>query len=388
MQLFYITACLPMIIGLFLWLFDRKVVWAEWLIASASAFLIAGIMHAIAFMGMTDDIEMWSGTIQYVEHHPKWIEEYKKEHSRTVVVGKDSRGNNITRTKRWTTTEHDTHHEHWIAYASYGTEVETRNISQETYNDLKNKFGNQTIVSGKQSTDHWSGKFDGGDNNIYRTNDKTNYCQPVTKIFHFENRVKAAPTVFSFPKVPESIKLYKWPQNQWMHSNRLINENRIDQLSFDRFNSRLGPRKRINVIMINFKDKDSSIADWQQAKWIGGKKNDLVICYNQINNQTTWCKVFGWTESELCKRNIATILLQNPVNDDILPIIENEIRRTYQIKDWSKFDYISIEPPTWSYITFFVLLFVSQVGLWIFFHMNQYTKTNVSGKYITNRRRY
>ena len=72
----------------------------------------------------------------------------------------------------------------------------------------------------------FSSLIDGGDNNIYSTRNATGYIYPVTCERHFENKIKAAPSVFSFAKVPQGVPVHPWPKNpDWMHSGRLIGVN-------------------------------------------------------------------------------------------------------------------------------------------------------------------
>jgi hypothetical protein len=376
--LFYIIALIPAIIGAILFMFHRKVIWTEWLGGTAIAFIVSGIMHVIALLGQVDDIECWSGQIVYVSHCPEWVEEYTETH---VTTSTDSEGDVTVTT--YTTTEHSTHDEKWLAYLNFGTISEEREISQEFYKEAKKNFGSKEENAGKQEDWH-GGHFDGGDDNIYTVKNYTKYVYPVTALRHFENRIKAAPTVFSFVKVPPTIKVYEWPSNpNWRQSDRLLGESRISILEFDRMNSRLGPRKKVNVIMLNFGLQDRSIAEWQRAKYIGGKKNDIVICYGQLgtNNIPTWCSVFGWSEREICKRNLESILLANPINNDLLSQIEKEIVANYQIKDWTKFDYISVDPPTWAYIALAITMLLTQGTFWIWAHYNEFTKDDNEGRY-------
>lgn len=387
MWFFYICALIPLFIGLFIWIFNKQVTWWEWICGSLAGFIVAGIIHMVAFIGMTADKETWSGQIVRVEHRPRWVEEYQQMHTRTYTTG--SGKNMTTHTQTYYTTEHDTHREHWMALLNFGTKSTEKEISVEFYNEVKQNFGNVVFNGGKQSTHH-GGHFDGGDNNIYATDNTTGYVYPSTIVCKFENRIKAAPTVFSFPQVPEGTPVYNWPENpNWLKSDRLIGESRIDILEFDRMNSRLGFRKQVNVIMINFGLQDSTIAQWQQAKWLNGKKNDLVLCYGiDAVGKTTWSMVFGWTEAEIVKRNLETLLLEIPINNDILKTIENEIKTNYIKKDWHKFDYISIDPPRWSYITYIILQLLTQLGLWMWFHHNDHTKIKSGFKYNTLDRYY
>lgn len=376
MWIFYTVPVIILIIGLIIWIFNHEITWQEWIGSSVVGFLLAVIFQAIAFYGLTADIETWSGTLTYAEHHPRWVEEYEEAVYKTVTHT-DSKGNTYT-TREFShyETRHDTHPEHWVAYFNYGEISNDCEISLPLFNEIKSNFGSNPEFNGKQRTHH-GGDFDGGDNNIYIVRNKTGYIYPSTITRHFENRIKAAPTVFSFAQVPTNCPVYEWPQNpnRWV-SDRLLGEGRISILEFDRMNSRLGPAKKVNCIMINFGLKDSSIADWQQAMWLNGKKNDIVLCYGQIqtNGLPVWARVFGWSESEICKRNLETILLQNPATDTILPLLENEIKANYVKKDWSKFKYISIEPPSWSYWVYFIVIGIVQIGLWIWFHVNYFSK--------------
>ena len=173
------------------------------------------------------------------------------------------------------------------------------------------------------------------------------------------------------------MPVYEWPSNpNWLVSDRLIGESRISVLEFDRFNSRLGPVKKANVIMINFKNRDRSIAEFQRAKFIGGKKNDIVVCYGGIgtNGIASWSSCFGWSESEICKRNIETLILSNPINNGILTIIEKEIRANYVKKDWTKWNYIQIDPPTWSWWTLIIVMAITQTIFWLWANANEFSK--------------
>ena len=92
----------------------------------------------------------------------------------------------------------------------------------------------------------------------------------------------------------------------------------------------------------------------------------LVLVYGGTDPvHPKWVKVFGWTEQELVKRNLETILLRNPVNSSLIPLIEKEIRQNYQLKDWKKFDYIAVNPPTWTYIVSLIVTIAIQIGLMI-----------------------
>ncbi len=111
------------------------------------------------------------------------------------------------------------------------------------------------------------------------------------------------------------------------------------------------------------------IAEYQKAAWVGGKKNDIVICYGP-----GWSMVFGWTDSELVKENIKSLFLTEKHNNELFAKVKTEVIQNYKIKDWSKFDYISIEPRTAHFVWFFIIMALTQTGLYIFFYMNLWGK--------------
>lgn len=367
---FYAVSLIPIIIGFVLFYISPKVNWKEWVGGSAIALFTSLIMHGIAFYGTTADIECWSGRITHVTYNPSWTEHYTETHTRTVGTGKNRH------TQRYTDSHNQTHPEHWNAFMNYGEISDIKEISIPLFNEIKKNFGNTIDRTDTQPSSH-GGYCIGGDRKCYTTINSTGYIYPTTITRHFTNRIKAAPTVFSFIKVPTNIPVHKWPENSnWMQSDRLINESRISILEFDRMNSRLGPHKFVNVIFINFGDKGRSMAEYQKAHWVGGKKNDIVLCYGQLNlnNVPSWSMVFGWSDSEICKRNLETILLEHPINDNILPLIEKEIKTGYTIKDWSQYDYISIDPPKWAWITLILVMLISQTCFWIWSHFNEFDK--------------
>lgn len=392
MWLFYICAIIPVAIGAILWWRDEEVTWQEWLGGAAAAFLLAAMLHALALIGMTGDTETWSGQITATTHYGQWVEEYEEMHTREVPSGTDKDGNTTYTTEIYYTTEHATHYENWDVDRDFGADTDDRDVERSTHEMVKAKFGGGIDRTYEQSTTH-GGHYDGGDRNAYVTINKTGYVFPVTKTKSFENKVKAAPTVFSFIKVPTNIAVYPWPNNpDWMNSDRLVGTARllVNPYKWDCMNASLGPRKRVNVIMVGFADVPSDMGQYQEAKWIGGKKNDLVICYGGATRTSPpkWVYVFGWTESELVKNNLQTLLLSRPINDEVIPLISEEIIKNYTIKDWHKFDYITIDPPTWSYWVYFIAMILTQGGLYIYFHSNEFSKEGSGYGYNRFRRRW
>ena len=395
---FYLIACLPLLVAAGFWFYNKKVVLVEALILAGIGFVISGVFHFTAVTGMTHDVETWSGQIASAVKHSAWQEAYMKEiykteyyyttETRTRTVGSGKNMHTETYTVRvrhsrevFSHLEPRTrwHKEHFTASDTLGRNFD---IEKDRYEDILAKHGDNSAFPGNRTNFGYrerGNRMIGGDPNDYRTVNKNAYVYPVTDIRSWENKVKASPSVFSYVKVPEDMvsKLYEYPKNDDMFvSDRLVGAGSWNITKWDQMNARLGASKKVNVIAVNFgANSDPSLATWLESYWIGGKKNDLVICFgaNGVEassvTKPTWCHTFGWTEKEDVKRNIDTIILNNGIKAETIPLIEKEINANYIIKDWTKFDYLTVEIPSSYFVWCLVLQFIC-IGVWIFIALN------------------
>jgi hypothetical protein len=369
MFIFYFLATLPLVPAAIFWRINKKIAVWEWALGSLFSFVLAGIFHLFVVFGMTTDYETLSGQITKTIFHPKWVEEYQVAIYETKT---DSKGNS-TQVFSHFETRYSTHSEYWSSICTINDEFF---IEENIHEDIGVKFGNRLIAE-----EVYKSGFYSGDKNLYYYVNDTGYVYPTTKWKRFENRVKVAPSTFSYVKVPDTVPVFPYPENKNIFkSDRLLGsaQNQIDIIKFDQLNSLLGPTKKVNLILIGFESNDSSFGQLQEAKWIGGKKNDLVICYGGHNGDSpTWVHCFGWTEHEIVKRNLETLFLNHPVKNSILSHIKQEVIANYEIKEWSKFDYLTIEPPLWSYVTFIVFMITMQAGFWFYAHKNEFNEITV-----------
>jgi hypothetical protein len=377
MILFYIIAILPIVIGGLLWVKFKEINLGEWIGGSVAALILAIIFNVVAIHGMTDDVETWSGYVVRVIHYPQWVEQWEELHIETYACGSDSKGNTTYCTRTYYTTEYDTHSEHWTAIVNFGSYADEWLISPQSFAQIKHEFGGQVVHGEQQSFDHGGIQIN-GDRNTYVTENHTGFVRPVTTLKHFVNKIKAAPSVFSFSKVPTNITVYPWPNNEgnvWESRRVLGNAGKVIPLmEWDRLNSFLGPQKKVNLIIVGFDSKDSMLGQYQQAAWIGGKKNDLVITYGGQPDDPAWCHVFGWTESELVKRDIESYVMESGVSTNLMTFIQDEVLKNYKIKDWTKFDYIKIQPKPEHFVWYSMCLVFVEGLLYLFFFKNDLDK--------------
>ncbi|MFA5313835.1 MAG: hypothetical protein WC375_11085 [Methanomassiliicoccales archaeon] len=360
MEFFWICTFVIMFFGIWLTISSSKITWIEWAITFVVSFAVTGIFHLCAVSGMQADNEIWSGQIVKAVYYPEWVERYTEHHSGRVGSGASAH------TIYWTDSHLRTHHEKWEAetslFIAYG-------ISESFYKEICKNFASLVTEQPQK------GGFVSGDKNVYASYNKTKYIYPTTDVKSWANKVRAAPSKFSFPKIDRTkVPVFEYPlTTDWLRSKRLLGTagNTVTLLEFDRMNALLNPYKEVNVILIGFGDKESELGSLQEAYWLRGKKNDLVLCYGGKDPlKPSWAYVFGWTEVKVVKDNLRQILLKNEIDDTILPLIEAEIRQNYKIKDWSQLDYIKVEPPRWVYYVYFTLIGLTQLIAWLICYFN------------------
>jgi len=374
MFLLYFLAIIPVIIYTVLYFKKESVHLYEFLTCSVACLIIAGIFHISLFKYMTDDVEVLSGEIIKATFHPTWVEKYKVAHYKTVYSG-SGKHRTSHRVFSHYTTHYRTHSEYWDCDTNLNT---TKTINRDLYDEICVNFNN------KNTETPFKTGFYSGDKHVYTTYKKTSYIYPVTKTQAWANRLKCSKTVFTYPSIPNGTKLFEYPvPTDWRASNRLINEPSINLLEFDRMNSRLGFMKKVNIILINFgENTDPLIAKYQEAKFLGGKKNDIVICYgNKVDGIPSWSYVFSWSENCLVKRNIETLLLSNKINNTLLISLEKEIAINYEIKDWKKFEYITIYPSGNSILLYVLICIILNAGMVWFITSNDVDKDGKYGRY-------
>ena len=383
----YLITLIPLIIGGILWMITDKFTWYEWVISFVIQLILSLVFQYVVISNMTKDVEMWSGQVTSAQHFPKWKEYYEYAVYRTEYYTKtetytDSNGKTKTRTvtksrqvfDHWEPTSR-WHNEH---YAEYDNLNLSRVINVSDYELLKKNWDNERPVKGSRSTMEHNSRMIEGDPNDYVVSKNGDYIKPVVIMKNFENRVKAAPSLFSYSEVPTNVPVLNYPKIPSVYqSDRVLGDAKknISILEWDRMNARLNPKKKVNVIIIGFENQPMTISQQQESKWIGGKKNDLVITYGK-----DWVKVFGWTERTEVKLNIESELLSymkvnGKIDNNSIPIIEKLVDKHYLIKDWHKFDYITVTPPWWTYGILIGVMILTQIGFLIFSFKNGVDKT-------------
>jgi len=372
----YAIAVIPLVVGAILWLSSRRISFREWFVGSLIGFAVSGGFHYYTILSLTTDLEIWSGKVSYATYHPSW---------RGAAGHEDDDG--------W-------RRQCWSVTVSLGKEDQAFYVTEQEFTLIREKFNAKQLKTIRPDKEG----FKEGDPHDYVAENHTGVIIPAHTIRIFDNRLKVTPSIFSFGDIPEGLDLFDYPIGlaeedlkllilvpvisklfdeprimedcpgfEWRQSQRLLGRAAQDFsiYQWDCLNAELGPQKRVNLIAIGF-DGDSTLAQWQEAKWTGGKKNDLVLCYGPAGptGKPAWTYCFGWTENELVKRNLESLLLKNIPGDHLLPQIKAEVEANYMRKHWSDFNYLTMTPPPGAVPLLILITIFVQGGYWTWAYFN------------------
>lgn len=206
---------------------------------------------------------------------------------------------------------------------------------------------------------------------------------PVSDTHSYVNYVKAAPdSLFHANKVAKFEALIPpYPSNiyDYYKVNRVISMG-VPVPEIGKWNyetalmlRKLGPAKQANVVILFVNTADQSYLHALEGKWIGGKKNDIIVivgstAYPKID----WIAISSWTDRQLFKVQLRDELFAHGTIDraKFLTSIEKTTMELYQRKSMKDFDYLKyqVEPPTWVLTLAILLGIMTSLGLSFYFY--------------------
>ena len=137
----------------------------------------------------------------------------------------------------------------------------------------------------------------------------------------------------------------------------------------------LGPSKQANIIVIFVNTSDESYLHALEGKWIGGKKNDIIVVLGVTKYpKIDFVAISSWTDAQLFKVQLRDDITAVGTVDrvKIIQAIQTNTAKTFQRKHMKDFEYLKsqIEPPTWVLILAVLLGIVASVLTTYFVHRN------------------
>lgn len=337
----------------FFW--PREITWKEMIVACVASAALSGTVYGLGLYGETADVEILNGEVVSKE---RIHDSYQKPYDCNCKT--DKKGNRTCST---------------------------------CYEDRYTVTWNCNTNLGTIRIDH----EDSGSRSVYRKPDPARYTSirpgdPVAVEHSFTNYVKAVPDSLFHP-------------NQTRKFDALIPEYPNDVFDFYRINRvfamgvpvpdladwnqdlsmllrKLGPQKQANVVVLFVNTNDQSYIHALEGKWIGGKKNDIIVvvgttAYPKID----WVAVSSWTDKTLFKVQLRDEIFSQSTIDraQILAAIDKHTMASFERKKMKDFEYLKtqIEPPVWVLTLSVILGIICSVGLSFYFYRNDPFGSNV-----------
>jgi len=356
----WISLLIPLI-GAFVLLrwYKHTLAWWEVVVPTIVCFFFILVFKFSVEKVQVNDTEFHGALVTEARYYEYWETYVRRTCTRTHKVGKS------TVTTTYDCSYCDKNPPRWVVINSLGQQF---SISQKYYAHLTKLWGQKPqFVELNRDINH-GGWGCGQDGDMYSIKwDKEPLHAKATTTDHwYENRVQAAHSAFDFVKLTKddvkSYHLFDYPAiNGWrqetvlgLDSLKQLNPGNVNYFKqqSDYLNGKLGPKKKVHIFFLFFKDQPQLAASMQEAYWDGGNDNELVICIgmNSTSNKIEWVKPFSWSTNRRIipeiREEIMDIGFFNP--GEICRAVEKSVVDHYVRKDFKEFSYLTVEPPEWA----------------------------------------
>jgi hypothetical protein len=209
----------------------------------------------------------------------------------------------------------------------------------------------------------------------------TTMGEPVTWLHTYENYIKAAPgTLFKrdtrkdearFPLPVSSMPVFDyWHTNQLVQVGTSVSDTTEWNRGIEAVNGAVGPTKQANLVVVLVKNQPREYFEALQAKWLGGKKNDVTVVIGVDDTlKIQWADVMAWSYNEMIRVELRDSLTALPELDRvaILDLAKDNIQRNFTRKHMDDFKYLtaSFTPTGTQYAISILLGTLLSIGLGI-----------------------
>ena len=291
------------------------------------------------------------------EYYEEWVELVRYEETHT-----DSKGETYTE-YRW---EEEYHSPEYIAYTQTGDRLD---ISEEEYNYLKNRFGNEKFVDLARDAEETEDSKVDTDGNMYESYWPETINTLVYKYVmrRYENKTLQGMNLFSYDDLTiEEIKRHNLCEYQQKSVYSDLENSDIENLDartefFNCFNRK--KQVKLNFIVLN--SAPLSKASVYKQYWKDGKRNTLNLVLSlDSSGKIEWCFPFAWQNEAVCVEAKSWIMKQQTVSSVVKNFAElEEIIDTHHIfPDFSEYDFLKTEHSGRSIAVSAILVFILMWG--------------------------
>ena len=363
---------IPFITALFLLIvFNRKMVWWEYLVLILPSLLFTLITQLIMVSVNSSDTEYLGGYVNRITYYEPWDEMVRVRHTRTDSDGEEEVYYTWEReyhSERYTYVDNESNWEHYL--------------SKKEYEIIKKRMGNKAVFRDMHRDYH---RIDGDAYDIYW--DKTiEHLYDITTPHTYTNKIKASQshTIFKYSDISEedakTLGLYEYPDINLMNQNPIIGRyaSDKDKQRIKYINATYGKTHQFRVYMLFYEGKDIEISEQQKAYWQNGNKNEFVVCLGTQRDSVVWCNPFSWCDEPKLEALTRDYFIQNPkVDIDAYgKWLQSQIPTKWKRKEFSDFEYIHIGLSKGQYIALIIIMILLNIGISVFLVMNDIQNEN------------
>jgi len=370
--------------------FELRLVWWEVVVTILSNAVLIWFCILIGHYNSSRDVQYRGAIITHAVYYEYWSTWIEETCTREVPDGETctGEGSNRSCTTNYRTESYDCSHcdenraEWWI----YDDQNHKWRITKEEYEALQKRWGAKPefIDLHRDINEHGSCGIDGDAYAIYWNHDPQTAI-PTTVEDGYTNKVMTAKSSFNFNEISESdIKTYglhEYPDiTNRFHQQTLVGIDTLEYLTaqqkqyynqlFDFFNGKYGPERKMRLYILFFSGKTLTSAIKQKDYWVGGNKNEMVVCIDadKKTGRLNWVYAFSWTPSRRISIDLREdIMNQKTLNLSNLYTIVEEDTKDFHYLDFAIYDFI--EPGVSNMlviITIILVVILTGVLLYVF----------------------
>ena len=366
---------IPFITALFLLIvFNRKMVWWEYLVLILPSLLFTLITQLIMVSVNSSDTEYLGGYVNRITYYEPWDEMVRVRHTRTDSDGEEEVYYTWEReyhSERYTYVDNESNWEHYL--------------SKKEYEIIKKRMGNKAVFRDMHRNYH---RIDGDAYDIYW--DKTiEHLYDITTPHSYTNKIKASQshTIFKYSDITKEdakeLGLYEYPDINLMNQNPIIGRyaSDTDKQRIKYINATYGKTHQFRVYMLFYEGKDIEISEQQKAYWQNGNKNEFVVCLGTQRDSVVWCNPFSWCDEPKLEALTRDYFIQNPkVDIDAYgKWLQTQIPTKWKRKEFSDFEYIHIGLSKGQYIALIIIMILLNIGISVWLISNDIKNENKYG---------
>lgn len=271
------------------------------------------------------------------------------------------------------------HPARWEVVDNYGNKWD---ITESYYKQLMSRWSaTPKFVELNRSINHHGSCGKDGDMYAVNWDHKILTSEPAVTLHSYENKVQVSHNAFKLPYVAQEeakkLGLYEYPERFDQYKQHAIlgidslypdkRQVRYINKYFDFLNGYYGVHNHVKVFVLFFFNKIQLIAHKQEAYWDGGNDNEVVVCIgiDPKMKKMGWVKSFGWCDNKRVHVEIRERLMEHPYFDfmHVYTGIIGAVKEYYKPKDFSEFDYLEVDLPTWAYWVEWILVIALTFGI-------------------------